>query len=105
MAVTEVTRNVWDITSTQTAELIPIESNKGAIRSISVSNQHATDDAVLDLYLDDEGYLSANHIYLIKGVKIPAGTTLVMDDVSFNNNSYALYMTNSGGAPLSIIIR
>ena len=52
MAVTEVTRDVWDVTSTQTATLIPIESNRGSIRSISVSNQHATDDAVLDFYLD-----------------------------------------------------
>jgi len=105
MAVTEVTKNVFDVTSTQTATLIPIESNRGLIRSISVSNQHATDDAVLDLYLDDEGYLSANHIYLIKGVKIPAGTTLVMDTVGFNNNNYSLAMTNSGGAPISIMIR
>ena len=105
MAVTEVTRDVWDVTSTQTATLIPIESNRGSIRSISVSNQHATDDAVLDFYLDDEGYLSANHIYLIKGVKIPAGTTFVMDGVGFNNNTYSLAMTNSGGAPISIIIR
>ena len=106
MAVTEVSRNFFDITSTQSdATLITHEAKRGAISSISISNQHASTDAVFDLYLKDE-LGTANNIYIIKGVRIPAGTTLVLDDiVSFNNDMYSMKFTNTGGAPLSLIMR
>ena len=104
MAVTQVSRNVFDVTSTQTATLIAHESNKGPVRSALISNQHATDDAVFSLYLDPE-VVAGNDIYIIKGVKIPAGTSMVVPIVGFDNTVYALKFTNSGGAPLSIIIR
>ena len=104
MAVTQVTRNVFDVTSTQTSTLIAHESNKGPIGSALISNQHATDDAVFSLYFDPE-IIAGNDIYIIKGVKIPAGTSMIVPIVGFDNTVYALKFTNSGGAPLSIIIR
>ena len=105
MAVTEVSYNVFDITSTQSdVVLLSHNSNRGNIKSISISNQHASTDATLDFYLDDE-VGAGNNIYLIKNLKIPAGVAVVLDKVSFDNNIYSLKFTNSGGAPLSIIIR
>ena len=106
MAVVEVSRNFFDITSTQSdATLITHEAKRGAISSISISNQHASTTAVFDLYLDDE-IGSGNNVYIIKGVNIPAGVTLVLEDItSFNNDVYSMKFTNAGGAPLSIIMR
>ena len=105
MAVTQISRNVFDVTGNNDTVLIAHESNKGAIKKIIISNQDATDDAVFSLYLDPE-ILAGNNIYIIKGVKIPAGTTLVIEDVvAFDNTVYALKFTNSGGDPLSIIIK
>lgn len=105
MALTEVSYNIFDVTSTQSdVVLISHDSNRGNVKSISISNQHAATAAVLDLYLDNE-VGSGNNIYLIKGLNIPAGVTAVLDNVSFDNNIYSLKFTNAGGAPLSIIIR
>tara|TARA_R110001583_G_scaffold74017_2_gene205288 strand:+ start:295 stop:615 length:321 start_codon:yes stop_codon:yes gene_type:complete len=106
MAVVEVSQGFFDITSTQSdTTLINHKSDRGAVRSISVSNQHASTTAVFDLYLDDE-LGSGNNIYIIKGVNIPAGVTLVLEDVtSFNNDVYSMKFTNAGGAPLSLIMR
>tara|TARA_R100001015_G_C4434873_1_gene30631 strand:+ start:119 stop:433 length:315 start_codon:yes stop_codon:yes gene_type:complete len=104
MAVTQISRNVFDVTGSNDTVLITHESNKGPVSSALISNQHATDDAVFSLYLDPE-ILASNNIYIIKGVKIPAGTSMVVPIVGFDNTVYALKFTNSGGAPLSIIIR
>ena len=105
MAITEVSYNVFDITSTQSdTVLIAHDSNRGNVKSMSVSNQHAATAATLDLYLDNE-VGSGNNIYLIKGLNIPAGVAAVLDNISFDNNIYSLKFTNAGGAPLSIIIR
>ena len=106
MAVVEVHRGVFDITSTQSdATLIAHKSDRGGLKSISISNQNATTTARFDLYLDDE-LGSGNNAYIIKGVNIPAGTTLVLDGVvSFNNDTFSMKFTNTGGAPLSLIMR
>ncbi len=53
----------------------------------------------------DPEIIAGNDLYIIKGVKIPAGTSMIVPIVGFDNTVYALKFTNSGGAPLSIIIR
>jgi len=112
MAITQQAQGVFDVTSTnENATLIDfnlepfVEKNKGKIRSISICNQDGSSAAVVSLILRDSSG-STNDIYIIKSVSIPTGVTLVLDDhVSFDNKVYVLKLTNSGGAPLSIIIR
>jgi len=105
MAVTEVSKGIYDVTATESAAtLIPFESTKG-ISSIAICNQHGSTAAVINLILDDE-LGSTNDIYIIKNVSIPAGVTLVLNDFfSFNTSIHSLKLTNTGGVPLSIIIR
>ena len=106
MAVTEVSKGIYDVTATESAAtLIPFESGKGGINSIAICNQHGSTDAVVSLILDDE-LGSTNDIYIVKGVSIPAGVTLVLKSFfTFNTNVHSLKLTNTGGVPLSIIIR
>lgn len=41
------------ITSATTTTLVSIYGSRGEVNSILISNQHATDVATIDLYLDD----------------------------------------------------
>ena len=72
---------IYDVTAAETgATLIEMLSNSasGAISSISICNQHASTDAVVTLYLDDEKGEVNSDIHIINNVSIPAGTTLVL---------------------------
>jgi hypothetical protein len=91
------------ITSATTTTLIPIHGSGGAVKSISICNQHSADTLTVDLYLDDD----TNTSYIIKNVKIYAGTTLVLDhNISFDNSVLGLKLTTAGsGLPVSVIIK
>jgi hypothetical protein len=110
MAATQHGQGVWDITSSMNVVLIDynedsfVTRNNGGIGSISISNQHASSDAIVSLKLDPS---TGNDIYIIKEVAIPAKTTLVIDgNVSFDNKRFRLVCsTGAGGLPISVIIR
>jgi len=91
------------ITSATTTTLIPIHGSGGAVKSISICNQHSSDTLTVDLYLDDD----TNTSYIIKNAKIYAGTTLVLDhNISFDNSVLGLKLTTAGsGLPVSVIIK
>ena len=91
------------ITTAKTTPLIPIYGSGGAIKSISIANQHDTVASHVDLYLDD----GTNTSYIVKSVLIPAGTSLVLDhDVSFDNSVLGLTLVTVGsGLPISVIIK
>ena len=61
-----------NITDTNVATLIPIHGSGGAIKSISIANQHDTVASHVDLYLDD----GTNTSYIVKSAVIPSGTAL-----------------------------
>tara|TARA_R100001082_G_C4229998_1_gene102811 strand:+ start:36 stop:356 length:321 start_codon:yes stop_codon:yes gene_type:complete len=106
MAVTEVSRGIFDISAAESGStLIPFEADRGKINNIMICNQHASTTATVSLHLDD--ILGAtNDIYIIKNVEIPAGVTLAINDMfSFENTKHSLKVTNTGGIPLSIIIK
>ena len=94
---------LYHITSATTTTLIESERNRGSINSISICNQHASDVIKVDLYLDD----GTNQSYMIKNVRIYAGTTLVLDhSISFDNSVLALKLTTTGtGLPVSVIVK
>tara|TARA_R100001224_G_C3924651_1_gene116555 strand:+ start:71 stop:394 length:324 start_codon:yes stop_codon:yes gene_type:complete len=94
---------LYHITSATTTTLIDSERNRGSINSISICNQHASDQIKVDLYLDD----GTNQSYIIKNVVIYQGTTLVLDhNISFDNSVLALKLTTTGtGLPVSVIVK
>ena len=109
MALTNPNRGIWDVTSTSSAlELIAIKKGKGNLKSISITNQHASTGTKISLFLDD-GLASgdgSSEVFIAGPIEIPAGVTLQLDNVSFDNDVYALKITTgSGGYPLSIIAR
>jgi len=71
----------------------------GLISSVRVSNNHGTDAAVIDLFLD-----GTPDYYIIKGVSIPAGVALDIDNVSFDINTHDLKLTHSGSNDLTVRI-
>jgi len=92
-----------NITDTNVATLIPIHGSGGAIKSISIANQHDTVASHVDLYLDD----GTNTSYIVKSAVIPSGTALVLDhDISFDNSVLGLKLVAVGsGLPISVIIK
>ena len=108
MAITNPNVNIWDVTSAGTYELIAVDKGRGTLSSISITNQHASDDAIVSLFLDDGEGDDDSNVFLAGPVSIPGGVTLFLDNVSFNNAIYALKLTHqwpSAGLPLSIIAR
>ena len=71
----------------------------GLISSVRISNNHGTDAAVVSLWLE-----GTTDYYIIKGVSIPAGVALDIDNVSFNINTHNLKLTNTGSDNLTVRI-
>jgi hypothetical protein len=103
MALTNPNVNIWDVNSASSAlELIAVDKGRGTLKSISITNQHASTATTVSLFLDD----GSLEVFLAGPISIPGGVTLRLDDVSFNNSIYALKITTlEGGYPLSIIAR
>jgi len=80
-------------------ELIAPGSNVGEIRSIMMANTHATADATVSLFIqNDPTGASAKTFYILSTVAIPSDTSLLLDNstvLSFDNssNGYGLYLT------------
>ena len=171
MALTNPNRNIWHVGSaSNNLELIAAKKGRGGLKSISITNQHASTATIVSLILDDgvsftdatcdynndptithdanssiiaglnvagtgipegatiESITDSTHfelsaattggsvtngtltfsspIFLAGPISIPAGVTLYLDNVNFDNDIYALKIrTQAGGYPLSIIAR
>lgn len=79
--------------STTSRYTVSIDSTK--IRSISLSNTHASDNVLVDLWV----YKDPDSYYILNNVEIPNGTTLILDssEVSFDNRYYELKIQLSAG--------
>lgn len=106
MANTNPNNNIWDIDSTGVYVLIDYRKNKGNINSLSIANQHSSTTTVFDLYLEDGLSNGNSKIYIVANMAIPAGATLQLDNVSFDNDIYQLVFNASTiGGPVNIIAR
>ena len=80
-------------------ELIAPGENVGEIRSIMIANTHATSDATVSLFIqDDPTEAVTKTFYILSTVAIPSDTSLLLDNstvLSFDNssNGYGLYLT------------
>ena len=91
-------------------ELIAPNENVGAIRSIMITNTHATADATVSLFIQDDPTAAvASTFYIISTVAIPSDTSLLLDNntvLSFDNSSdgYGLYLTVGSSDTLDVMI-
>lgn len=78
-------------TTVETTELIPKIKDRGSISNVSISNLVTTDQAEVDLYLDD----GTDQFYIVSRVKIPIGATLLLDsNLAFDSSIYSLNIKN-----------
>ena len=91
-------------------ELIAPGENIGSIKSIMIANTHATADATVSLFIqDDPTAAAASTFYIISTVAIPSDTSLLLDNntiLSFDNssNGYGLYLTVGSSDTLDVMI-
>ena len=91
-----------------TVELIQPGDNTNGIKSILLSNIHATATATVSLFIQNSPSGVAISTYkIINNVSIPAGVSLLIDDaplMSFNGNTYGLYITVGASDTVDVII-
>ena len=80
----------FNITGELTQELLAAGDNV-RVTKISLTNIHATTTCTADLYIEKA---LTGKFYLIKGVELPIGATLIYDAMTFNNSSgqFGLYI-------------
>lgn len=92
-----------NIVSAATTTITTVQKpNKGNISKMLIANK-SVNQATVSVFLDN----GATRYFFIKDVTIPAGVSLVLDDVmAFDSTVYQLKITNAGTAPLiDVIIR
>jgi len=79
-----------NISGELTQELLAAGSNI-PISKISLTNIEGTNTCTVDLYIEKE---LIGKFYLLKGVELPIGATLIHSDVRFNNakGEFGLYI-------------
>ena len=80
----------FNITGELTQELLAAGDN-ARVAKISLTNIHATTMCTVDLYIEKA---LTGKFYLIKGVELPIGTTLIYDEITFSNSTgeFGLYI-------------
>jgi hypothetical protein len=91
-------------------ELIAPGENVGTIKSIMITNTHATADATVTLFVENDPTAAAASIFkILSTVAIPSDTSLLLDNssvLSFDNSAsgYGLYVTIGSSDTLDIMI-
>ena len=93
-----------NIASTLTTDLIQAGDNAGSIKSILLTNVHASTTVSVDLILNNNN----QDFNIIKNTIIPAGTSLELDtrdikiDTSTNNDTLRIKRSNANGVDVII---
>ena len=90
-----------------TVELVsPTETNTG-IKSILLTNVHATADATVTLFIQDDPISGATSTYnIISTIAIPSDTALLLDESSMFrfDEKYGLYITVGSSDTVDVFI-
>jgi len=80
----------FNISGENTQELLR-EGFGVKVNKISLTNVEGTNKCTVDLYIEKK---LTGKFYLLKGVELPIGATLIYDDMSFNNSrgQFSLYI-------------
>ena len=89
-------------------ELIAPKSGVSDIKSILITNTHASAAATVTLFIEDDPTAAAANIYKILSLKaIARNDYLLLDNksmINFDNNTYGLYVTVGSSDTLDIMI-
>tara|TARA_R110000765_G_scaffold299992_1_gene394706 strand:+ start:831 stop:1148 length:318 start_codon:yes stop_codon:yes gene_type:complete len=93
-------------TTSLTTTLLAAGDKVNDIKSILITNTHASADAVVDLYMDNN---VDGSFYMIKNVTIPFGVSLVLtDNVKIDNSltGFNLYIkVGASSSTLDVLIK
>jgi len=80
----------FNITGELTQELLAAGSST-SVSKISLTNIEGTNKCTVDLYIEKK---LTGKFYLLKGVELPIGATLIYDDMKFSNRvgEFGLYI-------------
>ena len=80
----------FNITGESTQELLAVGDNTSASK-ISLTNVQKVSKCKVDLYIEKK---LTGKFYLLKGVELPIGATLIYDDMKFSNRAgeFGLYI-------------
>tara|TARA_R100000655_G_C2943818_1_gene186151 strand:+ start:17 stop:322 length:306 start_codon:yes stop_codon:yes gene_type:complete len=80
----------FNITGELTQELLTAGSNVN-VSKISLTNIEGTNHCTVDLYIEKK---FKGKFYLLKGIELPIGATLIYDDMKFSNKAgeFGLYI-------------
>tara|TARA_R110001583_G_scaffold191786_1_gene357539 strand:- start:23 stop:328 length:306 start_codon:yes stop_codon:yes gene_type:complete len=80
----------FNVTGELTQELLAAGSST-SVSKISLTNIEGTNKCTVDLYIEKK---LTGKFYLLKGVELPIGTTLIYDDMKFSNRAgeFGLYI-------------
>ena len=89
-----------NISGELTQELLAAGDNI-KVSKISLTNVQKVSKCKVDLYIEKK---LTGKFYLLKGVELPIGTTLIYDDISFSNISgeFGLYIKLTDGATFTM---
>ena len=94
-----------NITTTLTQDLLAAGDGISNAKSISIANVDSSNDAKVDLFLNKK----EQNFYILKGVDIPNGNTLILgpeDNIAFNNSSSGfslrIQVDNGSGAATDV---
>jgi len=90
-----------------TVELIAPDADYGNIRSVLLTNVHASNDATVTLFFQDDPASGASSTYnIIHTIAIPADTSLLLDNPSIFlcDIKYGLYITVGSSDTVDVII-
>ena len=80
----------FNISGELTQELLAVGADV-TVSKVSLTNIEGTNNCTVDLYIEKK--LTGN-FYLLKGVELPVGATLIYDDITFSNatGEFGLYI-------------
>ena len=90
-----------------TVELIAPNVNRKKINSILLTNVHASNDATVTLFLQDDPLTGTTSTYnIIHTIAIPADSSLLLDESSIFvfEEKYGLYITVGSSDTVDVII-
>ena len=88
-----------------TVELISPTEDNSNIKSILLTNVHATADATVTIFIQDDPTSGATSTYnIISTIAIPSDTALLLDNIPKFDDFYGLYMTVESSDTVDVII-
>ena len=88
-----------------TVELISPTEDNGGIKSILLTNVHATADATITIFIQDDPASGTTSTYnIISTIAVPSDTALLLDAVPKFPDDFGLYITVGSSDTVDVII-